>query len=73
MSKQEEILLRKQTNETKPFSLDVNIEMRQQQKTDKPAMPVQKKAPVIPMLKTGNLGLSTLTKENGMTAEEMDV
>ena len=72
MSKQEEILLRKQSNETKPFSLDVNIEMRQQ-KTDKPTMPVQKKAPVIPMLKTGNLGLSTLTKENGMTAEEMDV
>lgn len=46
--------------------------MRQKQ-TDKPANPVQKKAPVIPMLITGNLGLSTLVKENGMTAEEMDV
>jgi hypothetical protein len=29
-----------------------------------------KKKPVIPMIKTGGLGLSTLVKENGLTAEE---
>ncbi len=32
-----------------------------------------KKAPFIPALKVGGLGLSTLIKENGKTQEEMDV
>jgi len=31
-----------------------------------------KKVPFIPELKVGGLGLSTLLKENGKSAEEMD-
>lgn len=37
-----------------------------------PSNPVHKK-PVIPMLKTGGLGFSTIIKEGGKTQEELDV
>jgi hypothetical protein len=38
-----------------------------------PPSVITRKAPFIPSLKVGGLGMSTLIKENGKTQEELDV
>lgn len=48
-----------------PKRMESNLSLDQQ--------PVKKGPPVIPSLKVGGLGFSTIVKENGKTQEELDV
>jgi hypothetical protein len=48
-----------------PKIIESNVSLDQQ--------PIKKGPPVIPSLKVGGLGFSTIVKENGKTQEELDV